>query len=215
MKKICLLLFILTTVSETINAQTSAEWFQQKKTQKKYLIQQIAALQVYLEYGQKGYKIAKEGLTTISGLTKGELNLHGDYFNSLKKVNPQIKQYAKVADIVAMQVRILQEYKRNYRQVTRSNAFNEEELDYIRSVFERLLDDCGRTLDELTLITTNGQLEMEDHARIARIDKLYLDVQDQYTFSQKFSNELKTQAISRIRENTAIQTSRVWQGIKK
>lgn len=198
----------------SLQAQTFSEWFRQKKTQKKYLLQQIAALQVYIGYAQKGYKIAKEGLTTIGGFTKGEFDLHGDYFNSLKKVNPEIKQYAKVADIIAMQLKIVKDYNRSYGQISRSNAFNNGELEYIRRVFSRLLDDCDQTLDELIAVTTSGKLEMKDDERMGRIDRLYLDMQDKYSFSQSFSNDAKTLAVARAKENTEIQTSRALQGIK-
>ena len=214
MKKTLLMLLLFLSAAGSVQAQTFSEWFRQKKTQKKYLLQQIAALQVYIEYAQKGYKIAKEGLTTIGGFTKGEFNLHGDYFNSLKMVNPEIKQYAKVADIIAMQLKIVQDYNRSYGQISRSNAFNADELDYFRSVFSRLLDGCEETLDELIAVTTNGKLEMKDDERMARIDKLYLDMQDKYTFSQSFSNDAKTLAAARAKENTDAQTSRALQGIK-
>jgi hypothetical protein len=39
-------------------------------------------------------------------------------------------------------------------------------------------------------------------------------MQDKYTFSQSFSNDAKSLAASRIKENTDVQTSRVLQGIK-
>lgn len=214
MKKILLMLLLFVSAAGSLQAQTFSEWFRQKKTQKKYLLQQIAALQVYIEYAQKGYKIAKEGLTTIGGFTKGEFSLHGDYFNSLKMVNPEIRQYAKVADIIAMQLKIVQNYKRSYGQISGSNTFNTEELDYIRRVFGRLLDDCEETLDELIAVTANGKLEMKDGERMARIDKLYMDMQDKYTFSQSFSNNAKTLAAARAKENTEVQTSRALQGIK-
>ena len=47
MKKL-LIMFLLGMLATTTQAQTFAEWFKQKKTQKKYLVQQIAALQVYI-----------------------------------------------------------------------------------------------------------------------------------------------------------------------
>ena len=50
--------------AENLFAQTLAEWVSQKVTQKKYLLQQIAALQVYSGYLSKGYSIAKDGLNT-------------------------------------------------------------------------------------------------------------------------------------------------------
>lgn len=213
MKKI-LLFLLLVSAASGLQAQTFAEWFQQKKTQKKYLLQQIAALQVYIGYAQKGYNIAKEGLTTIGGFTKGEFNLHTDYFNSLKSVSPEIKRYAKVADIIALQIKIVQNYNRTYRQINSSDAFLNDELAYISRVFGRLLDDCDKTLDELITITTDSKLEMKDNERIDRIDKLYLDMQDKFTFSQSFSNDAKSLAASRLKEKTDVQTSPVLQGIK-
>lgn len=214
MKKILLFLLLFASAAGTLQAQTFAEWFQQKKTQKKYLLQQIAALQVYIGYAQKGYNIAKDGLNTIGDFTRGEFNLHTDYFNSLKSVNPEVKRYAKIADIIALQIKIVQNYNRTYRQLNSSDAFSGDELAYISRVFGRLLDDCDKTLDELITITTDSKLEMKDDERIKRIDKLYLDMQDKFTFSQSFSNDAKSLAASRIKDKTDVQTSRVLRGIK-
>lgn len=214
MKKILLFLLLLVSAAGSLQAQTFAEWFNQKQTQRKYLLQQIAALQVYIGYAKKGYNIAKEGLTTIGGFTKGELNLHTDYINSLKSVNPEIKRYAKVAEIIAIQVKIVQNYNRTHRTLNSSDAFSKDELEYIRRVFSRLLNDCDKTLDELITVTTDGKLEMKDDERIEKIDNLYLDMQDKFTFSQSFSNDAKSLAASRIKEKTDVQTSRVLHGIK-
>ena len=214
MKKL-LILFLLTTMVTTTQAQTFSEWFRQKKTQKKYLVQQIAALQVYISYAQKGYSIAREGLNTIGDFKRGEFNLHTGYFNSLKSVNPKIKQYAKVADIMAMQVTIIQNYNRTCRQMRESGAFNGEELDYIKRVLGRLLDDCENTLDELITVTSDGNLEMKDDERLKQIDILYKDMMDKYTFSQSFHNETIVMAALRIKENNDVQTSRALYNIKQ
>jgi len=214
MKKL-LILFLFGMFATTTQAQTFAEWFRQKKTQKQYLIQQIAALQVYIGYAQKGYSIAQEGLNIIGDFKRGEFNLHTGYFNSLKSVNPKIKQYAKVTDIMAMQVAIIKGYIRTHRQMQESGAFNEEELDYNRRVFGRLLDNCKNTLEELIIVTTDGNLEMKDDERLGRIDILYKDMKDKYTFSQSFNNETMVLAASRIKENNDVQTSRALYGIKQ
>lgn len=214
MKKTGLFLVLLSIGINTLNAQTFNEWFRQKETQKKYLLQQIAALQVYMGYLQKGYKIAKNGLHTISGFTKGELNLHTDYFNSLKTVNPSIKHYARVADIIALQIQIVKDYHNNYRQLHNTKAFTGNELTYINDVFTRLLDDCAQTLDALITVTTDGKIEMKDDERLERIDQLYADMQDKYSFSQSFSNDVKILAASRLREQADIQIGRAWLGIQ-
>jgi len=214
MKKILLLLFLLISIIQSLQAQTFDEWFQQKKTQKKYLIQQIAALQVYIEYAQKGYRIAKEGLNTIGGFTRGEFNLHTDYFNSLKNVNPEVKRYVKIAEIISLQIQIVQNRNRTIRQFKNIDAFSTDELSYIGSVFNRLLDDCDKTLDELITITTDGKLQMKDGERFSRIDKLFAEMQDMFTFSQSFSNNAGLLAASRIKEKSDIQTSQLLNGIK-
>src|SRR5690606_229293 len=102
MKKLLAIAIVL-FCSENLSAQTFAEWFQQKSTQKKYLVQQIAALQLYSGYLSKGYSIAKNGLNTIKSIKDGDILQHDNYFNSLTTVNPQIKRYQKVADILALQ----------------------------------------------------------------------------------------------------------------
>ena len=67
-----------------VSAQTVNEWVNQKSTQKKYLLQQIAALQVYINYAKKGYNIVSGGINTIRDIKKGDLNLHNTFFSSLK-----------------------------------------------------------------------------------------------------------------------------------
>ncbi len=207
-----LVLFVI--LSSGTKAQTFAEWFHQSATQKKYLLQQIAGLQLYIGYIQKGYSIAKQGLNTISYIKHGEFNLHKDYFNSLKEVNPKIKNYSKVADIILLQMNIVKVYKEAARQIKQSKSFSASEITYINSVFERLLDDCTKTIDELITVTTSGQLEMKDDERLKRIDRLYNDMQTNYVFVQSFSDEAKLLAASRTREQNNIQSSRIINGLK-
>ncbi len=213
MKKLIILLLLVTFVSDA-KAQTFAEWFPQKKMQKKHLLQQIAALQLYTGYLQKGYSIAQKGLTAIGDFKNGEFNLHSDYFNSLKNVNPKIKNYARVADIISIEIKIVQTYHQTYRQAKKSNAFNTDEINYLHRVFGRLLDDCNANIDELITLTTSGKLEMKDDERLQHIDALYNDMQDKYTFTKSFSNGAIELAATRVKEKNDIQISRLINGIK-
>lgn len=203
---------LLSTVSMS-NAQKMKEWVNQKKTQVEYLVLQIAANQVYLEYVKKGYRIARDGLNTISSFKRGEFNLHDAFFQSLKTVNPEVKRYIRVTETVDLQRKIVQEYSKLLKVLAANDAFTVTELDYVRRVFGRLLDDCGLILDELITVTTNGKLEMKDDERMARIDKLFSDMQDKCTFSQSFSGETKAMAAGRLQEKNEVKTSRALHGI--
>ena len=196
------------------NAQTADEWLNQNSTQKKYLLQQIAALKVYLGYAKKGYTIVTNGVNTIRNIKNGDLNLHRDFFNSLKNVNPSIRKYAKAADIIAYQVKIIKQTKITIQQIRETKQFTETELDYCKQVFDNLLDECIKTVEELILVTTSGKLEMKDDERLKRIDKLYADVQEKYSFTCAFSEDMGLLAIQRLGEQMEINRSKLINGIK-
>ena len=213
MKRMTILICILFSTVSVSNAQKMKEWVNQKKTQVEYLVLQIAANQVYLEYVKKGYRIARDGLNTISSFKRGEVNLHDTFFQSLKTVNPEVKRYVRVAETIDIQKKIVQEYNKLFKVLIASDAFSATELDYMRRVFGRLLDDCRLILDELITVTTNGKLEMKDDERMARIDRLFSDMQEKYTFSQSFSGETKAMAAVRLQEKNEVKTSRALHGI--
>lgn len=196
------------------NAQTTDEWFNQKSTQKKYLLQQIAALQVYLSYAKKGYNIVSSGLNTIRDIKKGDLNIHNTFFNSLKAVNPKIARYQKVADIISYQLRIIKQVKQTMAYMRETKQFSTEEIEYNRKVFEFLLQDCLESINELLAIITYGELEMNDNERLVRIDKLYTDMQDKYTFCTVMSEDMALLAAQRMGEYWEIQKSKLINGIK-
>jgi len=175
----CLLLFI----SASLQAQTFAEWWSQKKTQKKYLIQQIAALQVYLGYAKKGYEIAGTGLSTIRDITSGEFKLHDLFITGLKKVSPAIRNDIRIAEIIAMQLAILKTFN------GLAAGFNGEHLEYIRDVKAGIIADCLNDLEELYLLITSGKAEMSDDERIERLNRIYADMQDKSAFAQDFYNK--------------------------
>lgn len=214
MKTLTIILFLWGGATG-LKAQTFNELFRQNKTQQKYLTQQIAALQVYIEYAQKGYSIAKDGLDAIGNFKAGEFGLHTGYFNSLKNVNPKVRNVAQVADIMVLQVGIFNQSAQSFRWVQQSNAFNRDEQAYIKRVFDRLLKDCEIVLDELIVVTTNGELEMKDDERLERIEVLYRDMVDQSVFCQSFSNHTKTLAASRANEKREVQMGRLLHDINK
>jgi hypothetical protein len=201
-------------VTFSTNAQTFDEWFNQKSTQKKYLLQQITALKVYLSHAKKGYNIVTGGINTIRNIKNGDLNLHRNFFNQLQNVNPAIRRYTKVADIIAYQVKIIKQTKLVLQKIRETKQFTEAELDYCKQVFDSLLNECIKTVEELILVTTPGELEMKDAERLKRIDKLYADVQDKYSFSCSFSEDMGLLAIQRLGEQMEINRSKLINGIK-
>ncbi len=187
-------------------AQLWKEWFRQKKTQIEYLVNQIGALQVYIELGQKGYKIVDEGLTAINNIKTGDFNLHNDFFNALKSINPKIRNSANVADIIALQIKIIESEQRIVKSVRESDLLTQQEVDYVIRVGTRLLIQTADNVELLMDLITANRLVLSDDERINRINLIHADVQDQYEFIQQFSNETGLLILSRGRE---IQDSKI------
>ncbi|MCK6617144.1 MAG: hypothetical protein L6Q51_05845 [Cyclobacteriaceae bacterium] len=201
-------LFIIVTgilLSTTSPAQTWDEWFKQKKTQKKYLVKQIALLRVYLGYLKKGYEIADKGLTTIHNIKNGDFNLHRDFFGSLKNVNPHIKNSAKVADIIAFQVYIIQNIKQVNNFCKNNEYFTPEEIRYVAAVYSNMLFLCDASISELLTIIRSNETEMKDDERLVRIDKLYDDMLDKHAFVQSFDSNVRLIARERERETRSVE----------
>ncbi|MBN8577978.1 MAG: hypothetical protein J0L66_13625 [Cytophagales bacterium] len=192
-------------LSTTSPAQNWDEWFKQKKTQKKYLVKQIALLRVYLGYLKKGYEIADKGLTTIHNIKNGDFNLHRDFFGSLKNVNPHIKNTAKVADIIAFQVYIIQNIKRVNNFCKNNEYFTPEEIRYVAAVYSNMLFLCDASISELLTIIRSNETEMKDDERLARIDRLYDDMLDKHAFVQSFDSDVRLIARERERETRSVE----------
>ena len=204
MKKLLLIMLLLNFSVQEIHAQAK---------QRKVLLLQIAALQTYIGYAKKGYTVVKKGLNFIGDVKKGEVNLHSDYFNSLLQVNPKVKNYVRVGEIITLQIKILKVHKKTFELVRQNDLFHGDELDYIERVFERLIDNCNETLDQLLLISTDAKLEMTDDQRLEHIDSLYAAMMADYSFCEHFSQEIKILSLSKAKEKKDARQSKILNGL--
>ncbi|TXI87458.1 MAG: hypothetical protein E6Q36_07445 [Chryseobacterium sp.] len=185
----------------------------QNQTIKLYL-KQIAANKVYIEYLQKGYRIAKAGLTTIGNIKNGHYRLDKNFFGALENVNPAIKNYAKIADIIALNIRLIKNQAEALKQAEKSEMFTNDEKEYISSVFSKTLNSCTDLIDELTLVLSESKLKMSDDERIARIDLIHKSLQDCRVFSNSFSSEISILALQRAKETNSIERVKLLYGLK-
>lgn len=178
---------IQSALAARASGQTFAEFFKQKKTQKKYLLQQIAALQVYIGYARQGYEIADQGISTIKGLAGGEFDLHSAFFASRKTVSPLISKHPHIMGIVRLQLNI----SNSLKKLNKAEIAGDENRVYIKKVAELILNDCARDLEDLFLLVTSGSLEMKDDERLIRLNSISLSMQQKADFVDSFSSEVK------------------------
>ena len=171
---------------QLVKAQTFSEWFRQKYTQKKYLLEQIAALHMYTGYVKEGYTVARDGLGLVRDITGGEFKLHELFISGLKKVSPVVAGDVRVAEIIALELSIL----RSFGQLLELEGLSVDRLEYLLSVKASVMADCLGDLEELLLVVTSGKVEMTDDQRIARLNGIYGRMRERSGFVQRFSGQV-------------------------
>lgn len=178
----------------------------QAQDQRKVLLEQIMKLQVYLGYLRKGYNIVQSGLTFIGDIKDGDFKLHQLFFDRLKQVNPKIKKYAKVAEIISMQIEMLSAYKDNLKKIRQSGMFSNSEIDFLHNSFNSFIDDVSTDIQQLTDIVTDGKFEMNDNERIDAINSLYNSMLKKYNSFFAFTNKISVLAKQRKAELNDLKT---------
>jgi hypothetical protein len=170
-----LLIGILLCVTYS-RAQTFDEWFQQNSTQKKYLLEQIAKLQIYLGYVKKGYDIVKKGLTIIGEIKNGDLNMHRLFFDDLKIVKSSVSNYSKTRETLSAISFIKEKIEKTKEFLSSTGFFIQSENKFINHQLDNVLTQLLEDATLLKEVLSNNALQMNDNERLKRIDKIFESV---------------------------------------
>jgi len=201
-----LLLFLVKPVC--LNAQ-------EQETQQLLLnVEKLAQFKQILQNMYKGYQILHKGYTAIKDISQGNFSIHQTFLDGLLAVSPAVRKYKRVADIVSYQIRIVKEYKSAYNHFKQDGHFTADEIEYIGKVYSNLSNLCLKNLDDLLTVTTAGKLRMSDNERINAIDKIFLEIQDEWGFLKHFNNTAKLLSLARAKEQQDVDISRKLLDIK-
>jgi hypothetical protein len=197
--------FILCTscaLFSSVRAQGLSNIFSQKSSDLKSLAKQIALLQLYIGWVEKGYKIAQEGLTSIGEIKNGEFNLHSIFFSSLSIVNPEIKKYSKVAIIISDQFFIIQ----NFKKILGIKNLTPSEMSCLQTIYSNMLNACTNSLNDLIDVISDNTYKMHDDERIKRIDKVYEAMEGKVVLTKQFTGEVSVLSGQRLAEENDIES---------
>lgn len=203
------LLLLVAAAAPKCSAQTWGEFFNQKKTQRKYLLNQITALQAYIGYAKKGYAVVSEGINTVGDISRGEFGLHSAFISGLKRVSPAVRNDARVAEIIAMQLSIL----KGFSSLKAGGQLSAEQMSYVAEVSGGVTSACYQDLSELLLIVSSGELEMNDKERLERLDQVHARMVEKSGFTSSFCLEVKGLISQKATESETLQKLRRYYGI--
>jgi hypothetical protein len=197
MKQVILIFSLTCLLFVQARAQFVGGYFSQQSHQEELMMAQIAAYQLYLSEIKRGYHIAQSGLNTAHEFKNGTFWLHTAYFNSLEQVNPVIQQNPKAKAIAGMGQQVVSLFDQEIAFQQKQQMLNPSEQNYIKQVYQGLLQKCRADLSELSDVLPPGKLQLTDQQRLERVDHLYAAMQDKLAFSGAFTGKCHKLALSR------------------
>lgn len=190
--------------------------FSQSQEAKQLLlnVEKLAQLKLMLSHMKTGYQILEKGYNSIKNISQGNFNLHRDFLDGLLQVSPAVKKYAKVGDILQVQIKLVKECKAALAEFRGSKQFTVAEIEYLGNVYANLLKEGLKMLDELAMVVTAGKLRMSDDERLQAIDRIHNEVVEQYTFLNEFNNGTAILSLQREKEKMDIDLMRKVHGLK-
>ncbi|NII26159.1 hypothetical protein HB364_13785 [Pseudoflavitalea sp. X16] len=201
---VCLLGVMITQPTSAQISFNWNEWFRQKKTEKRYLAQHIAQLQVYLQLVKEGYQVIDKGAKFIHQARNGELTLHDLFYLSLKMVNQRIKNYPAVSKTIDHHSFIARKSQDLLNRIDQSEFLRADQKEYVHQTMGRLRSDMSASLDELVTVLSDYALEMEDHERIKRIERLEAYALERVLFMKSYYGHVLAMVGQRMNETVDI-----------
>jgi hypothetical protein len=189
MKKIIVVLLVL--IYSTVNAQT----FEVEQLILDY--QKLTELKSILSELKTGYQILSTGYETIRSISEGNFNLHNAFLSALLAINPAVKNYKHVADIISYQSSIVSEYKSAFSRFKQDKHFTPDEISYSGTVYGNLFNQRLNDIINLTNVLTANKMRMSDDERLHAIDGIYSTSKEQLMFLRSFNNSTTLLAIDR------------------
>jgi len=176
-------------------------------------IEKLTQMKGILSDMKTGYQIYQQGYGTISSLSKGNFDLHNIYITGLMAVSPSVRNYGRIAEILAMEANLINEYKRESKLFQQSGSFSVPELSYMSNVYSRLVSETLDNIGELTNVITANKLRMSDAERIKAIDRIYENSSDRLQFLRFFNNQGVSLSLQRSKDAADTQTLKQLYGI--
>ena len=169
-------------------------------------IEKLRQFREILKQMKQGYEILTGGYNTVINIAQGNFKIHKAFLDGLLAVSPTVRNYKKVADIIDYQIMLVKEYRAAFSRFRQDGNFSDEELAYITRIYDSLLKQSLRNLDELTGVITAGKMRMSDDERLKAIDRIFEDMENKLIFLRDFNNNTSVLSVQRAKEKADVKS---------
>ncbi len=224
MKKYTLILFFaLTTVFTLAPTKQSHAiiWKVVTEAAKKVLraidlrIQKLQNKTIGLQNTQKEIEnvFSKLKLKEISNWAEKQREQYQRYYDELKKVKTAISTYQRVRQIIERQLQLVAEYKRFYGLFKNDKHFSKTEIEYMYNVYNGMLEESARNLDQLLLAINTLSTQMSDGKRLELIADAADKIDDNLSDLRKFNTQNARISLQRSKDLAEVKMVKALYGL--
>jgi len=155
---------VLSLITAAIKKVITALDIKVQQLQNKTLVLQNAQLRLQ-------NKLSQGKLGDITSWLEKEKKLYEQYYDELKSVKAIIADYGEVKRVIRQQKLIISEYQVASSLFRRDKHFNPDELTFMNVVYDGILKESIRNLNDLMLAVSAYKAQLTDAERLALVHK--------------------------------------------
>jgi hypothetical protein len=223
MKKIVIMLVLCVSMTIAPTQKSHAVvWVVVKAVLKKVIMAIDLAIQkqqnkvIWLQNAQKTLEntMSKLKLDEITDWVDKQRNLYKEYFDELQKVKSIISYYHRIKEITTAQENIIREYKRAFALFKQDGHFTAEEIIYMGQVYDGMLNESAKNLDQLFLVINSFVTQMTDAKRLEIINAAATNMSGTYNDLKLFNTQNIILSLQRSNDENDINTVKALYGIQ-
>jgi hypothetical protein len=178
-------------------------------------IQRLQNKTIWLQNAQKQIEntLSKLKLDEISVWTKKQRDIYKDYYEELQKVKSIIIYYQRIKEISSKQTRLIEEYERAWNLFKKDQSFKVSELEYMEKVYDGILEESIKNIDQIFLIIDSFSTQMSDLKRLEIINKAADQIDTNYNDLRLFNQQNMLLSLQRAKTDADAKKVKQFYGI--
>lgn len=154
-------------------------------------VQRLQNQTIWLQNAQKVIEnqLNKLKLGEISEWTDRQRKLYSSYYDELMRVKSVISTYKRIRDLVSTQAAIVQEYKWASGLFKKDKHFNASELLHMEEIYEGILKESVKNLDQVFVVISSFKTQMSDAKRLEMINEAAMKIEQNFSDLRAFNDQ--------------------------
>jgi hypothetical protein len=157
--------------------------------------------------------MAQLKLTEIAQWTEKQRKLYADYYQELWQVKSLLSSFARVRQVMDLQVCLVGEYQRAFALFQQDRHFTPKEIAHMHRVYSGMLGESVRNLDALLLVVNAFSTQMSDAQRLEIIHRAAEGMEQTYADLRAFNRQNIGLSLARAKDAQELETFRTLYGL--